>query len=122
MDGQRQRQFSRSHRGLTVLLGEPNLGPESIAYQEDRRVALRPATELVNRPRCQRGSDGFDSHAGRHSTLSSSVDSECLATNQEVTSSNLVWGSNSGMEQSGCARLVHTQEALGSNPGDAPIR
>ncbi len=68
--GQGQHQFSRSHRGLTVLCDwELETGP--YPHRRSRQVAsLRPVTELVNRPRCQRGSDGFDTHTGRQSKRS----------------------------------------------------
>lgn len=86
---------------------------------------LRPVTELVNGPDCRSGSGGFDLHTGRQPFCLRNSAEECLATNQGAGSSNLSGGSNEeccDVEQSGCARLVHTQEIVGSNPTVATNR
>ena len=151
-DGQGHRQFSRYHRGLTVLLGGCLVsGPDQTPSQVDPQVALlsRCVTELVNRPRCQRGSDGFDPHTHRHSSPCSSVE-EHDATNVEVVGSSPSRGSTyarrprSSVEEhrapnaeargssplegsmmrdsSVVERLAHNQDAVGSIPTPATNR
>ena len=138
MDGQGyQSQFSRYHRGLTVLLGGLDLGPVPLlAHQVGRKVAsLCPATELVNRPACQAGSDGFDPHAGRQSKgfvggdllrrrrlrtgPCSSVDIEHPATNRGVGSSSLSKGTNRCGMVKWLTHLAHNQAIAGSTPAPA---
>lgn len=117
VDSQRRSQFSGYHRGLTVLCdGQPENGPEP--SEEDQQVArrlVRCVTELVNRPDCHSGFDGFDPHTHRQLCSCSSAE-ECLATNQGVGSSNLSGSSNEELMRGSSVveHLAHNQAVASS--------
>lgn len=90
----RQSQFSRSHRGLTVLLGgHLKSGPTLRETEADRQVAssLRPVAHLVMRPGCRPGETSSILVRGAKYPCSSAE--EHSATNRGVGSSNLSRGS-----------------------------
>ncbi len=118
-------EFPRSHRGLTTLprwdssngqLESPLAGGRSLPSRPS------PVTHLVKRPGCRPGEASSILVRGASSCSS---DGRALVFETKrcgFDSCQELHSSYCSVEQSGCARLSHTQEVDGSNPFAATNR